>query len=76
MPRIRVDLDTETYERLLEVSMRARRPVPWHAEVLIRQALGLPFPYPEVVDVVAEPAPLLGLSGGGSFVREGPDDAA
>jgi len=47
MAQIRVDLDGDTYRRLCEVSLAERRPVDWQAEVIIRKALGLPFPYPE-----------------------------
>ena len=46
MPNIRLNLDDETYERLTESAVSNRRPLDWHAEVLLRQALGLPFPYP------------------------------
>jgi hypothetical protein len=51
MPRIRVDLDQETYAALMLKADEERRPLQWEAEVLIRQALGLPFPYPSVIDV-------------------------
>jgi hypothetical protein len=46
MAQLRLDLDGETYQRLLETALSERRPVPLQAEVVIRQALGLPFPYP------------------------------
>jgi hypothetical protein len=46
MAMLTLNLDGETFERLLEVALRERRPVPWQAEVLLRQALRLPFPYP------------------------------
>ena len=46
MPRVRLDLDTETYESLVAHASAELRPVQLHAEVLLRQALGLPFPYP------------------------------
>jgi hypothetical protein len=45
MAQLRLDLDQETFERLVEVALQERRPVVWQAEVLLRQALGLPFPY-------------------------------
>jgi hypothetical protein len=51
MARIRLDLDSETYQRLVEVALAERRPVPWQAEIMLRVALGLPFPYPDVIDV-------------------------
>lgn len=45
MALVRVDLDTETYQRLMDVALSERRPVPLQAEVVLRRALGLPFPY-------------------------------
>lgn len=39
--RVRLDLDAETTERLVEVAVTERRPVAWQAEVLLRRALGL-----------------------------------
>jgi hypothetical protein len=45
MAQLKLDLDQETFERLVEVALQERRPVVWQAEVLLRQALGLPFPY-------------------------------
>ncbi len=45
MAQLRVHLDTETYQRLLDAALTERRPVPWQAEVVLRRALGLPFPY-------------------------------
>jgi hypothetical protein len=42
--RIRLDLDEETTEQLIKSAASERRPVPWEAEVLLRRALGLPFP--------------------------------
>jgi hypothetical protein len=44
--RIRLDLDPETFSALMDRALRERRPVDWQAEVIIRQALGLTFPYP------------------------------
>ena len=46
MPRLRLDLDKETFEALAEQASAERRPVPLQAEVILRQALGLTFPYP------------------------------
>ena len=45
MPRLRLDLDFETFEALANKASAERRPVPLQAEVVLRQALGLPFPY-------------------------------
>jgi hypothetical protein len=44
MPTIRIDLDTECFKRLAESAVEELRPIPWQAEVLLRRALGLPFP--------------------------------
>lgn len=46
MPRVRLDLDPETFDTLAVRAAAERRPVPLQAEVMLRQALGLPFPYP------------------------------
>jgi hypothetical protein len=45
--RIQLELDKDTSIKLVESSVAERRPVPWQAEILLRQALGLPFPYPD-----------------------------
>jgi hypothetical protein len=50
--KLRLDLDGETFDRLMEVAAQERRPLDWQAEVLLRQALGLPFPYPDVEELV------------------------
>ena len=54
MPVLKLDLDGETYEGLLARAASERRPVDWQAEVELRRALGLPFPYdpasPEITD--------------------------
>ncbi len=44
MAQLRITLDSETHQRLLESALAERRPVPWQAEVVLRRALGLPFP--------------------------------
>jgi hypothetical protein len=41
--RLRLELDSDTTSRLIEQATVERRPVAWHAEVLLRRALGLPF---------------------------------
>ncbi len=46
MPKLRLDLDRETYEALASEALAQRRPVVFQAEVILRQTLGLPFPYP------------------------------
>lgn len=40
MPRVRLELDQPTFDALVEAAVRERRPIPWHAEVIIRRALG------------------------------------
>lgn len=50
MARLRLDVDQETWEALVQVSLDKRRPVPWQAEVLLRQSLGLPFPLDKTAD--------------------------
>jgi hypothetical protein len=54
MARLRLHLDEETFLALTDRALRERRPVDWQAEVILREALGLPFPYPPIPD---EPMP-------------------
>lgn len=44
--RLKLELDEDTTARLVERVAAERRPVPWQAEVLLRQALGFSFPQP------------------------------
>jgi hypothetical protein len=45
--RVTLDLDDpELLDRVLTSAIAERRPVPWHVEVLLRRAVGLPFPVP------------------------------
>ena len=44
--KIRLDLDKQTTEQLIELALQERRPVDWQAEVLLRRALGLAGPAP------------------------------
>ena len=46
MPRLHLELDSETLEALVAHATAERRPARLQAEVIIRQALGLPFPLP------------------------------
>ena len=46
MPRLRLDLDRETYDALTSLALAQRRPVVYQVEVILRRTLGLPFPYP------------------------------
>lgn len=58
MPKLRLDLDRETYEALASEALAQRRPVILQAEVILRQTLGLPFPYPLAApDGESNPAP-------------------
>ncbi len=52
--RLRLELDSDTTSSLIEQAGRERRPVAWHAEVLLRRALGLPFPATEPDNRLAE----------------------
>jgi len=54
MPTLKLNVDPETYQRLVECADRERRPLVWQAAVALRRAVGLPFP-PEP-DEGAEPA--------------------
>lgn len=47
MARLRLDLDQETFLALTDRALRERRDPVSQAVVMLRQALGLPFPYPE-----------------------------
>ncbi len=44
MPRLRLDLDRETYDALASQALVQRRSVVFQAEVILRQTLGLPYP--------------------------------
>jgi hypothetical protein len=44
MPVVKVDVDAEMYARLADQAVAERRPIVWQAEVMLRRALGLPFP--------------------------------
>ena len=45
MAVLRLDLDADTFEHLVRSAVAERRPVVMQAEVVLRRALGLPFPY-------------------------------
>ena len=49
MSLLRIQVDGETYDRLLEIAVAERRPINFQAEVILRLALGLPFPKPSTV---------------------------
>ena len=44
MATLQIRLDPETHGKLVDSALAERRPVNWQAEVIIRRALGLPFP--------------------------------
>jgi hypothetical protein len=39
MPTFQIALDSETFDRLAAIAVVERRPIPWQAEVVLRQAL-------------------------------------
>jgi hypothetical protein len=45
---LKVDLDQDAEKALVRDSVRHFRPLHLHAEVLLRQALGLPVPLPDL----------------------------
>jgi hypothetical protein len=38
--RVKLELDTETFGRLMESAVAEQRPADWQAEVILRRALG------------------------------------
>jgi hypothetical protein len=44
MPRLKLEVDQETWQRVVDQADAERRPPVWQAEVLLRRAVGLPFP--------------------------------
>lgn len=64
MPRLRIEIDQQTYDKLAESAVRELRPIVWHAEVLIRRALAQAEPLAKdavetgAADMWPEPAPL------------------
>jgi hypothetical protein len=55
MAQFKVNVDRETLARLIEAAVAERRPVPWQAEVILRRAMGLPFPLLEPAELEPEP---------------------
>lgn len=45
MVRMRIELDATAFDRLLDEAIAEARSAPRQAEVILRRALGLPFPY-------------------------------
>jgi hypothetical protein len=56
MAQLKLDVDAETYQRLVEDAVAERRPIDWQAEVTLRRALGLPFPEPAICRPLIDPA--------------------
>jgi hypothetical protein len=54
MPILKISLDEQTFNRLAEVSVAELRSLPDQVVVLLRQSLGLAFPFP--LAGVADPA--------------------
>jgi hypothetical protein len=52
--RLKLEVDAETYRRLVDLAVAERRPILWQAEVTLRRAVGLPFP-PVAGDVPSTP---------------------
>lgn len=56
MPRLRLEVDQETYNCIAEQAVSERRPVDLQAEVMLRRAAGLPFPVPAEIARAGKPA--------------------
>jgi hypothetical protein len=54
--KVRLDLDVETTKALIESGLHELRPPNLQAEVLLRRALGLPFP-PDPHSRTTDPTP-------------------
>lgn len=58
MPILKIALDDHTYQQLAQDACTEERSIPGQASVLIRRALGLSAPTPEVVDPQCRPSVL------------------
>jgi hypothetical protein len=45
MPEITIDLDRDTYRRLVDLAVSECRPIPWQAEVTLRRGLPTEQPF-------------------------------
>jgi hypothetical protein len=63
MATLKIGLDDETYAALIDDASRHLRPADWHAKALLRQALGLPFPYASQVAAKPDEKPKEGRRG-------------
>ncbi len=52
MAKITLELDTETFLGLAERTFAEERPIDWQAGVILRIALGLPFPRQEQAPII------------------------
>jgi len=48
VPTLKIDLDQETYERVVDRAVAEARPIQRQAEIMLRKAVRLPFPYPKL----------------------------
>ncbi len=55
--RIRLELTPEETERLIELAALEKRPIHWQAEILLRRAMGLPWPPEALQAKVSAPTP-------------------
>ena len=55
MLTVKIDVDAETYEQMVEEAVFARRPLQRHGGIILRRAFGLPFPS-EALESKTEPA--------------------
>ncbi len=55
MPTLKIDLDQETYERVVDRAVAEARPIKSQAEVMLRKAVRLPFPYPKLTRSSRDP---------------------
>jgi hypothetical protein len=70
MARIRIDIDKETHQRLLRSAMSELRSIDAQAVILLRRALGLQIPLPELTWPAVDADDVAALAG------KGRDDAA
>jgi hypothetical protein len=57
MPTIKLELDTESFNKLMEIAVEERRPIRWQVEVLVLKALGRwPLPASEDAAVTSLPS--------------------
>ena len=52
--RLRLDLEEDATAKLIQRAAEEKRPVGWQAEVMLREALGLPFPALKTTQAIRE----------------------